>query len=56
MWASHNSHVESVRDLLIAGADKHALANDGRTVHAVSGLRGDAASAPAIRALLDAAP
>jgi ankyrin repeat protein len=56
MWASYFGHVEIVRDLLAAGADKHAVSNDGDTTHTLAGRRGTLASAPAIRALLAAAP
>ena len=50
MCASYNGLVEIVRDLLAAGADKHAVSNNGQTAHTL------AASAPAIHALLAAAP
>ena len=55
MCASNSGRVEIVRDLLTAGADKHAISSRGETAHTVAGQRGHAASAPAIRALLDAA-
>ena len=44
-----------MRDLLAAGADKHAMRFDGETAHTLAGCL-NPASAPAIRALLDAAP
>jgi hypothetical protein len=55
MYASCYSRVEIVRDLLAAGADKHAVNNRGSTAHTVAGSL-IAAFAPAIRALLAAAP
>ena len=55
MYASCWGYVEIVRDLLAAGADKHAMRIVGETAHTQAG-RFNAASAPAVRALLDAAP
>ena len=54
MFASFWGHVEIVRDMLAAGADKHAVGNGGETAHTLAGLSN--AAAPAIRALLAAAP
>ena len=56
MYASYWGRVEIVRDLLAAGADKHAVNNDGEAAHVWAGRHGTIASAPAIRALLAAAP
>ena len=56
MCASCFGCIEIVRDLLAAGADKHALRTNGETAHTLAGHRGTDASAPAIRALLAAAP
>ena len=55
MCASWYGHAEIVRDLLVAGADKHEVSNRGDTAHTLAGRIDNAASAPAIRALLDAA-
>jgi ankyrin repeat protein len=56
MFASCDGRVEIVRDLLAAGANKHAVNNDGETAYTLAGLMDNAASAPAIRALLAAEP
>ena len=54
MWASCYGYVEIMRDLLAAGADKHAVNNDGHTAQTLARHGGTAV--PAIRALLAAAP
>ena len=56
MCATYYGRIEIVRDLLAAGADKHAVSDDGQTAHTLAGNEGADASAPAIRALLAAAP
>ena len=56
MWASFCGLVEILRDLLAAGADKHVMDIDGDIAHVLAGRRSNIASAPAIRALLAAAP
>ena len=55
MFASCYGCIELVRDLLAAGADKHAVNNVG-TAHTLAGRYGTDAPAATIRALLDATP
>jgi len=55
MCASCSGHVEIARNLLAAGADHHTTNNLGETAYSLAG-RGKTSAAPAIRALLAAAP
>ena len=48
--------VEIVGILFAAGADKHAVSISGESAHSLAGRNAKFASAPAIRALLAAAP
>ena len=57
--ASCFCHVDVVRALLAAGADKHHVANDGNTATSLAGHAGDDAepeAKAAVLALLAAAP
>ena len=54
--SSSRGHVEVVRALLAAGADKRHVANNGHTAVSLAGLEDSFASSIAILALLAAAP
>jgi len=54
--SSHVGHVDVVRVLLAAGADKHHVSSDGSTATSEAGDGGKPGSRAAILALFAAAP
>jgi hypothetical protein len=58
MQASWNGHVDVARALLVAGANKHHVANNGATATSVAGAADGVtpAAKAAVLALLAAAP